>query len=141
MAHPRHEVVCTRAGAVCEYCRVPERFYAGVFAVEHIIARQHGGGDRDENLAYACDRCNLHKGPNIAGLDPDTGELTRLFHPRTDDWDEHFRWDGHILTGRTPIGRTTVAVLAMNHPIARAMRAALMAEGVFPPLRPPGDQG
>lgn len=137
MAHPRHDQVRTRAGAACEYCRLPEAVSAAVFVTEHVIARQHGGGDGPDNLAYACDRCNLHKGPNIAGLDPDTGQLTRLFHPRTDDWDDHFEWFGHVLIGRTPIGRTTVRVLAVNDPIARTVRAALMAEGVFPPLRPP----
>ncbi|MBN9119708.1 MAG: HNH endonuclease [Planctomycetes bacterium] len=81
--------------------------------------------------------CNLHKGPNIAGIDPDTGQLTRLFNPRTDDWNEHFAWSGHILVGRTAIGRTTVVVLATNDAAARVVRAALMAEGVFPPLPPP----
>lgn len=113
---------------------MPELYSAAPFSVEHIIARQHGGRDHPSNLAYACDRCNLHKGPNIAGLDPDTGHLTRLFNPRTDDWNEHFIWSGHILMGRTPIGRTTVHVLAMNHPVARAVRAALMAEGVHPEI-------
>jgi hypothetical protein len=134
MAHPLLEPVRTRAGGVCEYCHMPEAYSVGPFSVEHVIARQHGGGDQPDNLAYACDRCNLHKGPNIAGLDPDTGQLTRLFHPRTDSWADHFEWSGHILVGRTAVGRTTVRVLAMNHPVTRAVRAALMAEGVFPPL-------
>lgn len=133
MASPPHDFVRERARSACEYCRIPEAYYAGIFVVEHVIARQHGGGDDPENLAYACERCNLHKGPNIAGLDPDGGALTRLFHPRSDVWEEHFEWSGHIIVGRTPIGRTTVYVMAMNHPIARAVRAALLAEGVFPP--------
>ena len=136
MAHPRHEFVRTRAGAACEYCRLPQALYSGLFTTEHVIARQHGGSDRDDNLAYSCTHCNLHKGPNIAGLDPDTGELTRLFHPRTDVWEDHFEWSAHLLVGRTPIGRTTVRVLAMNQPIMRAVRAALLAEGVFPPIAP-----
>jgi hypothetical protein len=133
MASPLHEVVRVRAGGACEYCRIPEAYYAGIFVVEHVIARQHGGGDELDNLAFACDRCNLHKGPNLAGLDPEGGALTRLFHPRTDSWQEHFDWSGHIVVGRTAVGRTTVYVLAMNHPVARSVRAALLAEGVFPP--------
>ena len=40
-------------------------------------------------LRLCCIRCNCHKGPNIAGIDPKTGQLTRLFHPR-DDWNAHF---------------------------------------------------
>ena len=30
------------------------------------------------------DRCNLHKGPNLSGVDPDTGQVVRLFDPRDD---------------------------------------------------------
>ncbi|AMV23539.1 HNH endonuclease [Gemmata sp. SH-PL17] len=136
MAHPRHEFVRARAGAVCEYCRLPEALYPGPYTTEHIIARQHGGSDRDDNLAYACGHCNLHKGPNIAGLDPATGLLTRLFNPRVDVWNDHSEWSGHILTSRTPVGRTTGVVLAMNDAMARVVRAALLAEGVFPPIPP-----
>lgn len=134
MAHPRHEFVRARAGGACEYCRLAEAFYSGPYFTEHVIAKQHGGPDRDDNLAYACAHCGLHKGPNIAGLDPATGDLTRLFHPRTDEWSVHFEWSGHILVGRTPVGRTTVVVLAMNDAAHRVVRAALLAEGVFPPL-------
>lgn len=133
MAHPRHDFIRARAGGACEYCRLPESVYPGLYVTEHVIARQHGGPDRDDNLAYACCRCNLHKGPNIAGLDPETGELTRLFHPRTDRWDDHFDWSAHILVGRTPVGRTTIRVLAMNDPAIRSVRAALLLEGAFPP--------
>ena len=136
MAHPRRDFVRARAGGACEYCHLPESFYPGHFTTEHIVARQHGGSDRDDNLAYACGHCNLHKGPNIAGLDPDTGELTRLFDPRADAWADHFEWSGHVLVGRTAIGRTTIGVLASNGAAARVVRAALMAEGVFPPLPP-----
>jgi hypothetical protein len=132
MAHPRHDFVAARAGQVCEYCRLPEALYPCQYVTEHIIARQHGGPDSVDNLAYACTRCNLHKGPNIAGLDPDSGDLTRLYNPRTDDWNEHFAWSAHIVVGLTPIGRTTIRVLAMNDPIIRSVRAALLAEGVFP---------
>lgn len=134
MAHRRHEFVRARAGATCEYCRLPEALYAGTYSTEHVIAKQHGGSDRDDNLAYACAHCNLHKGPNIAGLDPATGLLTPLFNPRTDIWADHFEWSGHLVAGRTPVGRTTVVVLAMNDAAARVIRAALLAEGLFPPL-------
>jgi hypothetical protein len=55
-----------------------------------------------------------------------------VFHPRTDNWADHFRWDGPELVGRTPIGEVTIAVLAINQPAAVAVREELMAEGVFP---------
>jgi hypothetical protein len=49
--------------------------------IEHIVARQHGGSDDIENLALACHRCNLHKGPNLGGIDPMTGEVRFCFTP------------------------------------------------------------
>lgn len=65
--------------------------------MDHIIALQHRGATTLENLALCCGRCNLYKGPNIAGRDPKTGELTRLFSPRSDLWAEHFWWDGPMI--------------------------------------------
>jgi hypothetical protein len=119
-----------RAGDRCEYCRLRQRhdlFHA--FHVEHIIARQHGGADDFENLAWACHQCNLHKGTNLAGLDPDTGEMVRLFHPRRDRWEDHYAWDGAKLAGLTAIGRTTAWLLEMNAPERVELRRLLMALG------------
>jgi len=101
------------------------------FHIDHIIAEKHGGQSEAENLAWACFSCNLRKGPNIAGLDPDTGELTRLFNPRVDGWSEHFAWDGVWLRGKTAVGRTTVAVLDVNHVDSLAVREALREEGLY----------
>jgi hypothetical protein len=123
-----------RAGRRCEYCRVPEEFYQTPFELDHIIARQHGGRTVRNNLALSCLHCNGHKGPNIAGLDPLTGKLTKLFHPRRHSWDRHFRWEGPYLMGRSPVGRVTITVLAMNNRDAVRAREELIAEGVFPPL-------
>ena len=108
-------VVRHRAGDVCEYCRLPQaasRFAR--FHIEHVIARQHGGSLELDNLALACSYCNFHKGPNIAGLDPESAELVPLFHPRQSEWKEHFAWQGTAIVGRTAVGRATVRLLAMN---------------------------
>jgi hypothetical protein len=108
-------LVRQRAGELCEYRRLPQA--ASQFArfhVEHIIARQHGGATESENLALACSFCNFHKGPNIAGLDPASGHIVTLFHPRQALWTEHFAWRGTTIVGQTAIGRATVQLLAMN---------------------------
>lgn len=102
------------------------------FGVDHIIARKHRGETIDENLALACFYCNTYKGPNLSGIDPQTGENTRLFHPRNDAWDDRFPWNGPEILGLTAIGRTTIDVLRMNHPDAIAMRPSLINEKVFP---------
>jgi hypothetical protein len=99
--------------------------------VDHIRARQHGGKTLLENLALACSNCNLHKGPNLSGIDPASGQLVRLFNPRVDRWDDHFRLEDGVCVGNTPEGRTTVEVLALNETTLLAARRALLKEGVF----------
>ena len=83
----------------CEYCGLPDTVSSASFEIDHIIARKHGGKTSPENLALSCFYRNSQKGSNIAGIDPDTGALSRLFHPRDDRWNDHFRWNGAILCG------------------------------------------
>lgn len=92
-----------RAAIRCEYCRLPASLYPGPFVADHIIAKQHGGATDLLNLALCCLHCNARKGPNVAGIDPLTGELTRLFHLRKDLWLEHFFWSGAEIIGSTAI--------------------------------------
>jgi hypothetical protein len=50
-----------------------------------------------------CVFCNLHKGPNLTGIDPETNEIARLFNPREDVHSEHFVVRGAVIVGLTPI--------------------------------------
>lgn len=121
------ELVLNRSQGVCEYCRIPQRFFSELFHIEHIVARQHRGATHESNLAISCARCNRHKGPNLSGLDPKSGSLTRLFNPRTDIWDEHFQQDSRCeIQGLTAIGRTSAYVLDMNAPRRVELRVAIM---------------
>ena len=116
-----------RATYRCEYCRihqVDDSFFS--FAIDHIVSEQHGGQTVAGNLALSCFRCNLHKGPNIAGRDKQTKKLVPLFNPRRHKWSHHFAWNGPRLIGRTAIGRVTIEILAMNHPDAVALRESLL---------------
>jgi HNH endonuclease len=115
----------------CDYCQMPRRLDPLPFQVDHIIARQHGGKTILSNLAWSCFRCNKHKGPNIAGLNPATGRLVSLFHPRRQRWDRHFYWDGPTLIGRTGVGSATIQVLSINDSDAIEFRTELMDEGAF----------
>jgi len=108
---------------------MPASGYLGSFHADHIIARQHGGKSGWENLAFACLHCNRHKGPNIAGRNPQTGEIVELFHPRRDRWGDHFEWNRTELIGKTAVGRATIPVLALNDPGFLAIRIALIDEG------------
>lgn len=117
-----------RAAGRCEYCQLPSALHPAPFQVDHIVARQHRGGDSLDNLALACIHCNRYKGPNIAGIDSETGAVTRLFHPRIDEWNSHFEWNGAEILGLSPIGRVTVGVLFMNDPEVVWLRSTLAAE-------------
>jgi hypothetical protein len=122
--------VAERAQHGCEYCGLAQIHQPLVaFHVEHILAQQHGGSDSIDNLALSCHRCNLQKGPNLASIDPDTGELTRLFHPRSDRWLDHFSVRHGRILGLTAIGRTTATLLLMNTPDRVELRLAIGQAG------------
>jgi len=125
-------LVRRRAEGRCEYCRLPQAAQPFVtFHLEHIIAKQHGGSDDPDNLCVACERCNFHKGPNLTSIDPVTGKIERLFDPRRQVWAEHFETRGPLISGKTPSGRATVAVLSMNDERRVELRASLIALGEF----------
>jgi 5-methylcytosine-specific restriction endonuclease McrA len=116
----------------CEYCHFPISLAELSFQVDHIIARKHGGATEPDNLALACFYCNSFKGPNIAGIDPQSREMVLLFHPRKDEWIYHFQWENATLLGLTPVGRATIQVLGINDPNAVAVGESLIREGIYP---------
>lgn len=122
-------LIWQRAGNRCEYCRLPASLEWLHFQIDHIIAQKHQGPTAADNLALSCFHCNSYKGPNIAGIDPVSGRIVRLFNPRRDNWPRHFAWEGPKLTARTPCGRATIQVLWINHPRMIRLQAALIREG------------
>lgn len=120
-------LVRQRAANRCEYCRLPEELGEVTFHVEHIVARQHGGSDELCNLALACDRCNLAKGPNLSTKVRD--QTVELFHPRQHEWQDHFAFSGPEIVGQTPTGRATVFLLKMNAPRRVAIRRRILERG------------
>jgi hypothetical protein len=109
----RREVI-ERAGNRCEYCQLRDELAFYPHEVDHVIAEKHGGMTEIENLAYACWRCNRHKGSDLTSFDPETQQLSPLFNPRTQVWTEHLAFDGERVAGLTPEGRTTVNLLQLN---------------------------
>jgi 5-methylcytosine-specific restriction endonuclease McrA len=128
------KLVRDRAAQRCEYCRFHEYdlpFWP--FHLDHIVPQQHSGTANPDNLAWACQRCNLCKGTNLTGIDPDSTQVVPLFHPRGDCWEEHFTLLENRIMGRTPTGRATVWLLQMNRDERLELRAELMASGRWPP--------
>jgi hypothetical protein len=132
--NPLYPLVAQRAGHRCEYCRAPEAIFNFPFEVEHIIPSSRDSPDDEANCALACRSCNLHKSDQIDGAVEPTKEIVRLFHPRRDRWDEHFRVEKEtgMIQGLTSTGRVTVAILQMNRPIQLAARRQWMLLGLFP---------
>jgi 5-methylcytosine-specific restriction endonuclease McrA len=91
-----------RADQCCEYCHLAQEDFPYSFHIEHIISRKHGGATVLENLCLSCPTCNAHKGSDIAGADTQTGLPTFLFHPRKQNWREHFQLDGAFIEPLSP---------------------------------------
>jgi len=106
-------VVIARAGGRCEYCGKPQVSFFP-HEVDHVIAQKHAGESTLDNLAFACFECNRYKGSDVASFDPQTGQLTALFNPRTQPWEQHFRYDNGLIVCLTPEGRTTAMLLRCN---------------------------
>ena len=112
------QLVRQRAGNRCEYCLLPEKFFGLRFHIEHIVPVKDGGTDETANLALACASCNLAKSTKTSGIDPTTKLSAQLFNPRSERWEDHFRWrDQRTIEGVTTVGRVTVGVLQMNSEI------------------------
>jgi hypothetical protein len=126
------ELVWRRARFQCEYCHMPQGHEEFGHQIDHVIARKHGGPTAAGNLALACFPCNNHKGSDLAGVDPITRKLTKLFNPRRHKWERHFRWQGPYLVGKTAIGRTTIRVLEINDQARVDLRQVLLEGGDFP---------
>lgn len=111
-----YDRVAQRARHRCEYSLAPEAVFNFPFEVEHITPKSLGGPDSEGNLALACHACNLWKSDHVAGTDSETGQESRLFHPREDRWEMHFQMDHESgkITGLTSIGTATVSRLQMN---------------------------
>jgi len=123
--------VYERASGQCEYCLIPEALIFAGHEIDHIIAQKHEGQTDAANLALSCVLCNKNKGSDIASIDPATGVIVPLFHPRRDRWLEHFQLSGAEIIPVTPIGRATVRLLRLNHPHRLIEREQLLDSGIF----------
>jgi len=124
-------LVYERANGCCEYCLIPETAVFAPHEIDHVVAQKHDGPTGLENLALSCTLCNKHKGSDLASLDPETGELTRLFHPRRDRWADHFRLEGARIVPLSGPGRVTTRLLQLNHPDRLTERALLRKVGLL----------
>ncbi len=126
------QLVNDRANARCEYCLLPNLVTYYPHEVDHILADKHDGKTVEHNLCLSCAQCNRHKGSDLASIDPASGEIVLLFHPRTDRWSEHFQLNGAVIEGITPKGRATVRLLRFNDDEQVDIRNELIKLGRYP---------
>jgi hypothetical protein len=117
MAHPKLQTVRARYAFCCGYCGVSEADVGGELTVDHFRPVSAGGDNSDENLVYACVRCNQYKGALLPEA-TDLAQERRLLHPWWDDLLAHIREDESTgrLEGLTATGRFHIAALRLNRP-------------------------
>jgi hypothetical protein len=118
----------------CAYCRSTEALTVVTFEVEHILPLSLGGPTEFENLGLACQSCNRHKSNRVVGITDESLE-SRLFHPQSDRWLDHFDWtiSGTVIVGLTDVGTATINLLRMNRPQLIEVRSLWVTVGKHPP--------
>jgi 5-methylcytosine-specific restriction endonuclease McrA len=125
--------VARRADNRCEYCGLSQIGQEAAFHVDHVRPRADGGATALNNLALACVSCSLRKAARLTCYDPETGHEVSLFNPRTQNWNDNFRWENGQIVPLTPQARATASVLAMNRPMIVAIRREEEVRGRQPP--------
>jgi 5-methylcytosine-specific restriction endonuclease McrA len=125
-------LVRQRAADRCEYCLIPGSVTFASHEIDHIIAEKHGGATDETNLANSCAVGNGFKGSDLTSIDPQTGAIVPLFHPRRDRWTDHFRLVEGRIEPLTPVGAVTVRLLQLNHADRVEERKLLDAAGLLP---------
>jgi 5-methylcytosine-specific restriction endonuclease McrA len=129
------QAVFDRARHRCEYCQTPRRVIGMPLVIDHIVPRSQGGEESAANWCAACYRCNEFKATRTHALDPATGALVPLFHPREQSWQDHFAWanGGTHIVGLSPTGRATVIALRLNNEYLVEARVLWIAWQWHPP--------
>ena len=132
MPHPLFETVRQRFHRACGYCGVTETAVGGELTLDHYRPRAAGGGDDQDNLVYACVRCNQYKGdfwPDDDGL----AQGRRILHSGIDDILLHAVEDENTgyVQGLTSTGVFHIALLHLNRPQLVEHRLAGRLQKIF----------
>jgi len=129
------KTIVERAKGCCEYCHSQAKFATQAFSVEHIKPQSKDGKTTPDNLALACQGCNNHKYNKTEIYDQSTEKIISLYHPRQQNWHEHFSWneDFTLMIGLTATGRVSVEALQLNRQGLVNLRRVLYAMNEHPP--------
>lgn len=127
-------LVALRAHGVCEYCLIHQEDACFSFHIDHIVSRKQRGPTTSANLALSCLRCNVAKGTDPGAYIGRPPRLIRLYHPRQDRWEEHFRLAAARIAPLTEVGEATVRLLNLNAPDRLLLRRTLIKAGRYPSI-------
>lgn len=127
-------LVVMRACNLCEYCLIHQQDSHFTFQVDHIISRKQRGPTTAANLALACLHCNVAKGTDVGAFIGRPRRLVRLYHPRMDNWTDHFHLEGARISPLTEAGKATVSLLGLNASDRLLLRRTLVRAGRYPSL-------
>ena len=119
----------------CGYCLCQQEYVWDILEIDHIYPLAKGGKDSEENLWLICSTCNSAKYNKTEVLDVKTNKMVLLFNPRTQNWDEHFKWNKNAtkIIGQTPTGRATILALNLNRDRFIKIRKHWVLAGWHPP--------
>jgi hypothetical protein len=127
--------ILQQAHFACEYCRSPQHLLMADLEIDHIRPKKKSGKTIDNNLCAACRKCNERKRIQTEAVDPESGKMTPLYHPRMQVWSDHFEFsvDDSFILGKTATGRATVEALQLNRKRAVLLRRLWIKAGWHPP--------
>lgn len=122
-----------RFGSRCGYCGVNDVAVGSSLTIDHHRPRSQGGRDDDENVVYACPRCNEHKGsywheehpPHIPLLHPGRHELALHLREGTDGRLVGLTTEGTFFIERLHLNRAQLVEHRLQRRAAATQREAL----------------
>lgn len=127
-------LVIQRAHGICEYCLIHQDDACFSFHIDHIVSRKQRGPTTPVNLALSCLRCNVAKGTDPGTFIGRPPRLVRLYHPRQDRWDQHFRLAAARIVPLSDEGEATVRLLDLNAADRLLLRKTLIKAGRYPSI-------
>ncbi len=127
-------LVVQRAHGICEYCLIHQTDACFSFHIDHIVSRKQRGPTTSTNLALACLRCNVAKGTDPGTFIGRPPRLVRIYHPRQDRWDLHFRLASSRIIPLSDEGEATVRLLDLNASDRLHLRKTLIKAGRYPSI-------
>ena len=117
MPSSKESTVRQRYQYACGYCGVSEVYAGSELTIDHFQPRSIGGGEDENNLVYACIKCNQYKG-DFWPTDADIAMGRRVLHPLLDDMTLHISEDEITaqLQAISETGGFHITLLRLNRP-------------------------